>query len=1157
MMFGEELILRTKLQAPRLRRWTLARPRLLSILERAADYRLTILDAPTGYGKSTLLACWLTGSKRPYAWYNLGQHDTDPFVFLLHLIHSFQQGNSYQPSAISRQLEINSNSALDTQHSALSSALSTQSSTLLTGNRALEILEREWKEARNSSERQVAARPALHLFINELCNNLHEDTFLILDDFHLLESQPSLLAFAEELIANAPQNLHIIISTRRPPVLEPLPRWQVQQEILNIGKESLAFTPAETSQLFEECYGLSLNESQAARLSTETEGWVIALQMIWQNLQTSEQPLVAELANILKDLPQNLTGLFDYLAQEVLSRQELDTQRFLLDSSVLRRMSGPICDEVLEHLPGECEKLLRQLGEAGLFIITQGHGPNRSYRYHHLFGEFLYSRLQTDIRHTRNLHHKAATYYQLQNQLEEALHHYLAAQEWGKAANLLESGLGVNLIDSGRLERLEQGLSTFPPDFLSQRPGLLLLKGDYLRLTSRFEEALQNYRQAIEDYEDRGWRSEVGELSSVPPSLLGKGARGLGQSPIPHHEGLAKALRGRALVYLDTVQPAAAEEWLERALETAEKTSDIQLQATLLRDLAENKLNRGRPLEAEELHRQARLLLGEAEDDKPADVRILLRSGRINEASEYLQQVISEENHNQTSDKNSQRTPRRAGRSHREDLLVLSLLDAIQGAGELAVLRAEQGIFLARELHAPFTEAVAWQRLGHALNVSGQHQRALESYQKGQALGDKLQVRRLRAEGFMGQCLLFGRYPDGNLAEAKRAGEEGLQVARRAGDEWIEGFIQLSLAAALVEHGENTEAIGVIQTARAVLENCGDRFGLMLTRLWAALASGNPSELREVCRECERNGYAFLLEKPTLFGPKNPQTLKLLAELKGTSYKVLPIPTPTPTVPLLRINTLGTFRVSRPDSTEIGPRDWQREKARQLFQLLLTHRDKPLAKEQIVDYLWSESEAQAADSSFKVALNALVRALEPERSSRAQSSYIIRSGSGTSLAYALSIEPEQVWLDAAEFEQLAVQGARAELAGDEKIALDFYNQALKLYQGDFLPGCLYEDWAAAERERLLALFLTTAERLTRLLAARAEWEQCLVVCRLILARDNCWEEAYRLMMLALWKQGNRAAAIRTYEKCSTILAEELGIEPMPQTLKLYNAIVME
>ncbi len=1175
MKFGEELILRTKLQPPRLRRWTLTRPRLTARLDEAIDYRLSVLVAPTGYGKSTLLAGWLANTaQKPYAWYNLGQLDADPFIFLLHLIYAFRD-----------------------RFAGL-------------GERALEVLEREWREAGNTAERRAAARPGLHLFINELCANLTTDTFLVLDDFHLLEGPgkggpTATLAVAEEFIAAAPPNLHIIIASRQRPGLELLPRWQVQQEVLTFDKEALAFTPAETARLFDERYGYRLSEEQAARLSTETEGWIIALQMIWQNLQSStdsaslqdefnsqtvaassEKPetrnskLEISLDNMLKDLPHNLAGLFDYLAQEVLSHQNQSVQRFLLDTAILRRMSGPLCDYLLERPAGESEAILRHLSESGLFIIVQGDDTNRSYRYHHLFGEFLYSRLQASPERAAGLHRRIALYYEQQGQLEDALHHHLAAEDWAKAAELLESGAGQRLISTGRLERLEHWLTTFPEKFVAAEPGLLFLKGDYLRLTSRFEEALHNYRQSANGYETAD-----------------------------NQAGLAKALRGRALVYLDTVQPTAAEEWLERALEAAETTGDRQLLATLHRDLAENKLNRGRPLEAEELYRQARELLGESEttSPNPGDVRILLRSGRIQEASEILEQSTEalglnirpgsgDKPGSQVTTPNSH-IVRRAGRSHREGLLVLSLLDAIRGDGERAVMRAEQGIFLARELRTPFTEAVAWERLGHALNVQGEFDRALEAYNHGLLLGDKLQVRRLRAEGLMGLCLLYGHgqteknnylsltksttaYSSDTqpLLAARRAAEEGLLIARKAGDEWIEGFLQISLAAALTEQGEPGEAISVAQTARAVLENCGDRFGLTLARLWIALASGDLSELRAVRHECEQGGYQFLLERPTLFGPKSPAMFQKLAEAKNQKLGILISDKPSPQFSVLaasahptgcsppssvlQITTLGGFAVRRPNGTELGSRDWQRDKARQLFQLLLTRRDKALPKEQILDYLWPESDADTADSRFKVTLNALVRALEPERSSRAQSSYIVRTGSGAGLAYALNMEQGLLELDAVEFEQLANQGAHAELnaaseSRAEAAALDYYRRALALYKGDFLPGCLYEDWAAPERERLLTLFLTTAERYSRLLAAQSDWESCLAVCRLILVRDNCWEEAHRLMMLALWKQGHRAAALRAYEKCVATLSEELGIEPVPQTIKLYHEILMD
>jgi DNA-binding SARP family transcriptional activator len=122
-------------------------------------------------------------------------------------------------------------------------------------------------------------------------------------------------------------------------------------------------------------------------------------------------------------------------------------------------------------------------------------------------------------------------------------------------------------------------------------------------------------------------------------------------------------------------------------------------------------------------------------------------------------------------------------------------------------------------------------------------------------------------------------------------------------------------------------------------------------------------------------------------------------------------------------------------------------------------------------------------------------------------------------------------------------------------SLDYYNQAIALYRGDYLPACLYEDWAAPERERLLSLFLTTAERLAQAMAAEERWERCLELCRLILNRDNCWEEAYRLSMLAYYRQGNRTAALRAYERCTLALKTELDLTPLPQTASLYHKIL--
>ena len=156
--------------------------------------------------------------------------------------------------------------------------------------------------------------------------------------------------------------------------------------------------------------------------------------------------------------------------------------------------------------------------------------------------------------------------------------------------------------------------------------------------------------------------------------------------------------------------------------------------------------------------------------------------------------------------------------------------------------------------------------------------------------------------------------------------------------------------------------------------------------------------------------------------------------------------------------------------------------------------------------------------------------------------FIVREGS----AYRLRPEAD-VWLDAIEFERACETGLHT---GD----LSQLRSALRLYRGDYLPDALYEDWASAERERLLSLYLRAADKLAGLLIERGEFEEALDICQAILARDACWERAYRLIMTAHTRQGNRPLALRAYQRCVTALHDELGVEPSAATLALYHQI---
>lgn len=251
----------------------------------------------------------------------------------------------------------------------------------------------------------------------------------------------------------------------------------------------------------------------------------------------------------------------------------------------------------------------------------------------------------------------------------------------------------------------------------------------------------------------------------------------------------------------------------------------------------------------------------------------------------------------------------------------------------------------------------------------------------------------------------------------------------------------------------------------------------------------------------------------------------------------------------LRVQTLGGFHV-RCDGSEVPPTAWGREKALHLFQFFITMHRQYLHKEQIIDRLWPELDMEKGDRDFKVALNSINKALEPDREPRSEPRFTLRYG----LAYGLDFE--NVWLDTEVFEQLLAAGNQSliDRASQVDYAIACYTAAVNLYNGDYLPERRYEDWTSAERERLQLLALNTMTTLAGLLLKRSPLESVRLTQR-VLSVDPVWEDAYRVQMRAYRVQRNRPLALRTYEKCVKILDEELGVEPLPETTELYEQIL--
>jgi ATP/maltotriose-dependent transcriptional regulator MalT/DNA-binding SARP family transcriptional activator len=1070
-------LLRTRLAPPRRQPRLLPRPALTARLREALDYRLTLVQAGTGYGKSTALAD-LAADLGPRAfWYSAAESDAEPARFLAYLIGTFQlhlPKFSDWPQAVLQEVS--------------------------------QLGRGDWAQV-------------VDVLVNALSEALQSPALLIVDDYHFAAS-PEVAALAERFIAHLPPQLHVLLATRLPLHSPALTAWRVHGELLEITRETLVFTPADISTLFHETYGLQVAPPDIAALADKTEGWPIALQLVWQGLRERGAAGIAEL---LASGPasESLSALFEYLAHEVLGRQPPAVAAFLRDTAVLRELTPGACAAVAEL--ADAPVLLQRLHESDLFVVSLS---ERHSRYHHLFHDFLRQQWAADPEAERERHRRAADYFTQQGDLEEAIYHDLAARRFEQAAFNIEV-VGESHLRAGRAEAVAQWIDALPPETLATHPLLQRHFGDVCRLRSRFDEALAWYQQA-----ERLWR-----------------ARG-------DSAGISRALRGQALVYLDTVRPAQAESLLEEALRHTDSLDDRETRARMFELLAENKLNLGKAAQAEQLRQQARALR-DGPDEDALSVRVKLRTGRLDEAQRILEDW-----------QEAERGQVRAPRGHRETALLLSLIYTFRGHPEPAIRLAAAGIRLGELLNSPFVSAVAHIRLAHALQLQpGGYADAIGHYQAAITLGDQLAVRRVRAEAMWGLTRAYGFAPAGDVASAERAAAEGVEVCRWAGDPWLAALCELTLAATYVLTGRAESAIEPLGRVLLAFRECGDSFGRAAARLWQCLAHlelNQPERFAPAADELlalgEAQHYDFLFTHGGLLSPPDPRRLvpllvvarqrrlrpayvnQLLAALGLPEIKAHP-------GYQLRVQTLGAFRVWR-GAEEVEAREWKRDKARQLFQLLLTQRQRPFQREEITERLWPALTPEAAGRDFKVALNALYKALEPARAADAPSAYIARDGA----IYLLRPEAD-LWLDAAEFERATEAGLRATATQPPEITRQQLQTALTLYTGDYLPEALYEDWASEERERLLALYLRAADKLAGLLIEGEQYEEGLATCRLILSRDICWERAYRLMMLAHARQGNRPQALRVYQLCQEALRRELDVAPSPATLALHERIV--
>ena len=452
-------ILATKLYLPRLRPNVVSRPRLLERLNEGLHCKLTLISAPAGFGKTTLVSEWLAGGTRPAAWLSLDEGENDPTRFLTYLV----------------------------------AALQTLAPTI--GEGVLTLLQ---------SPQPPPPESILTALLNDL-TTIKDQFVLVLDDYHVLDAKAvdQALTF---LVEHLPPHMHLVITTREDPHL-PLARLRARGQLTELRAADLRFTASEAAAFLNQVMGLSLSATDIARLSDRTEGWIAGLQLAALSMQGHQ-----DVPGFIRAFAGDHRYIVDYLVEEVLERQPEPVRNFLLQTSILDRLSGPLCDAVTGQQEGQVR--LEAL-ERGNFFVVPLDEKRHWYRYHHLFAEVLSAHLlaeQPD--QVATLHRRASEWYEQHGSMADAIRHALAAKDFPRAAGLVE--LVVPAMRPSRQEATLLGwLKALPDQLVRARPVLSVHYAGTLLVSGQLEGVEARLRDA-ERWLDT--KADIGELVLAPPA---------------------------------------------------------------------------------------------------------------------------------------------------------------------------------------------------------------------------------------------------------------------------------------------------------------------------------------------------------------------------------------------------------------------------------------------------------------------------------------------------------------------------------------------------------------------------------------------------------------------------------------------------------------
>ncbi len=1085
--------LRTKLLPPRPAPSLLPRPRLVERLEQNLAHAVTLVTAPAGSGKTTLVADFIRTGGHPFVWYQLDRADSDPLVFLGYVTHGIQR---IVPGF---------------------------------GEATMSYMQEAAKELAQAPER------AVDVLLNEVLDHVEQQFILVLDDYHHLGGETPVHRVVDRLLAYLPDLIHVVIVSRDMPPLA-LARMRTQASLAVIDRQELLFTDAETQELFRNVFDLELTPDQLAEYRERTHGWITALQLVRQVAQrqalaqTGAGVAPPDLVEILR---QSERDIFDYFAEEVFADEAEDVRQLLVRLSLLERVEPEACNRLHPQSSATLQSLVRR----NVFISLASDGRGEEYRLHPLFRGFLQRRFRAEQgrQSVAAEHARLADYFLEREQWEQAMHHLVAAEDFDRAARTIAERGGA-WITAGALSSLVAFADALPAKALEAHPRALAHRAEVSRLRDEHDQAQSLFNRAAALLHESGdAEGEAEAFHSLATIARRRGDCETAFNYLDRATELSdersvvrtKCGNTRGLCLVGLGQWTEAEREFRVALQSAEERGDRYYARLVAHNLGGPPLMRGDFREALRWIRRmlreegaatapvpqesvahlniarCHLHFGdfatcESHLDRALEVCQLFNlSGLRGEIFEFYGNLYRE----QTELARAVEYYDRAERAYDEAGVEVARTELLEERGLLALRVGD--LAEARALLDRLVAARAHDEMGRQRSIIARSRVLLALGKTEDARGDlQSALEYFRAHGVYcyeapaAMLLAVCRHAAGDEPAALEHLRRALDLAARYDyDYWLRGWV------------ESYPQVFAAPEAAELL----------------------PADLRELLPEAEATSVPHAA--PSHAAPSHAAPLRVEQ---------------TPPADLT-VRLLGAVEIFRDPARPLAPDAWVTRRARDILCFIASRRHRRVSKDAIIDTFWGESDFGSVEKNFHPTISHIRKALNSNQPLK-QNFLLYRDGD-------YQLNPEFSYrIDAEEFDRLISEGDAARRARDTDAFVKAYEEAAALYRGEFMQGS-YDEWAEEQRSYYREQYLRVLEILSRAAQKADDWSRSLGLAQKILREDPFREDVHCQVMRAHAAQGNRVAVREQYEALRKILKKELGVEPAADTRKIYRELL--